>query len=126
MRYLKRILVSLGIMVFLSLLLLLVLSGMTYIWKWQADKALAGITIIYILAGYVGGFSLKRMTSKELYQQEISIGRKMLQGILLGSLFLAVLVLLSLLFVEIPFALSSRFLMIWMLLVGSASLGRII
>lgn len=120
MRMMKQVFISLLVMSLLSVLLLIGLSVLTYIFKWQADTALVGITIIYIVVGFVGGVLQKRFSYVE------NMGRKLVEAILLGTLFMAILVLASFLMVDVSFAFSTRFLMIWMLIVGSASLGRIL
>lgn len=120
MRIMKQIVMPLLLMSFVSVILLLGLSALTYIFKWQADTALVGITLTYIVAGFVGGRSRKKLS------EEITIGKKLLEGIFLGTLFMFLLWLLSMVIVQNQFELSSRFLMIWMLLIGSVSLGRIL
>ena len=108
-------------MFFVSAISLFAVIILSYIYKWQADKALVGITITYILAGFAGG-----ITQRILEKREKSLGRKMLEGILLSILFMLLLLSLSFFVIQDPFILSSRFLMIFMLLAGSTSLGRIL
>lgn len=121
MRRIKKILAPLIVMIIISLVCLVIVSLLTYIFKWQADKALIGITVTYILTGLVGGFVQKRQI-----QDEKSMGQKMLEAIFLSSVFIMILVMVSIFVVQIPFELSSRFFMIFMLFVGSTCLGRIL
>ena len=109
------------IMSIVSVLSLFVISMLSYTYEWQADKALIGITFTYIATGFIGGLLLK-IIDKELK----SMGRKMLEGIMISTIFMGGLVLLSVYIVENPFEMTSRFLMIWMLLMGSTCLGRIL
>lgn len=120
MRMMRQIAVSLVTMGVVSLLMLLGLSVLSYIYKWQADKALVGITLTYIVAGFAGGKVIRRLS------EELDMGKRLVEGILLGSAFMVLLILISLLATENSFGISGRFLMIWMLLVGSVCLGRIL
>ena len=100
-------------------MLLLVLSVLAYLFRWKADVALIGITIIYIVAGFLGGRCRKHFS----YATTIRV--KLVEGIIIGSAFMILLGLISFLITENSFVIGSRFLMIWMLIVGSAALGRI-
>lgn len=120
MRVIRKYSISLLIMCVLAILMLLAVSVLAYIYKWQADKALAGITSTYILTGLIGGLVLKRMSEAK------DIGKKLLEGILLGSGFMMLLVLVSMFVTDNSFEISGRFLMIWMLMNGSTGLGRIL
>lgn len=121
MRKIRNILIAIIIMFITSALSLLIVSMLSYTYKWQADKALIGITITYIVTGFIGGL-MQRIRNKE----QKSMGRKMLDGIVLSCMFMGVLVLLSVFVAQNPLEISSRFLMIWMLLMGSTCLGRIL
>ncbi len=120
MKMMKQILIPLFVMGMVSVLMLIGLSVLTYIFKWQADTALVGITFIYIVTGFIGGHVRKN------FSYETNMGKKLIEGIVLGAIFVAVLVFLSFFVIDIPFEFSGRFLMIWMLLSGSAALGRIL
>lgn len=139
--WMKRIrvyVVAIVVMAVVSVISLLIVSGCSYNFKWYADKALIGITITYIMAGFFGGFALKRQEGKgwlwngqkigddSVGNKEKSMAKKMLEAILLGSIFMLILLAVSTLVVQNPFEISSRMLMIWMLLAGSACLGRIL
>ena len=116
----KQILVSIIVMIIIALTMLLIISLLSYIYKWQADKALVGITLTYIVTGFIGGWTLRRKAP------EIDGTKKLIEGICLGTTFMVLLIGSSLLFTENTFSISGRFFMIWMLLVGSACLGRIL
>ena len=120
MRIITKWIVPLFVMTVVSMLMLIGVSMLAYIYKWYADKALLGITLTYIIAGFVGGRVLKRLSEVK------DMNKKLLESILLGVLEMALLVVLSLLVTENEFGISSRFLMIWILITGSASLGRIL
>lgn len=121
MRKIKNVIFILVFMTLISIACLLIISAFAYIYKWQADKALIGITVTYIMAGFIGGFS-KKIIEKE----QKSIGQKMLEGMLMASVFMGGLMVLSVFVAQNPLEISSRFLMIWMLLIGSTCLGRIL
>ena len=109
------------IMVVISIICLWCVSLLAYKYKWQADKALIGITLTYIVTGFVGGLSQK-VVDKEAK----SMGRKMMKGMLISSMFVIGLLLLSMYVIENPFEMTSRFMMIWMLLMGSTCLGSVL
>ena len=121
MKKIKTFLITIIIMLIASTLSLLVVSALTYFYKWQADKALIGITLTYILAGFSGGLFLKIKSKGQL-----SMTWKMLEACLLSTIFMGILIVISVFVIKIPFAISSRFLMICMLFLGSTCLGRIL
>ena len=120
MRIVKKMMIPLLIMVLVAVIMLIGLSVLTYIYKWQADKALMGITITYIVAGFIGGMGQRRLSDTK------DMSKKLLEGIFLGLIFIGLLVVVSLLVTDHGWKFSSRFLMIWMLITGSACLGRIL
>ncbi|MBR2046784.1 MAG: DUF3792 family protein [Agathobacter sp.] len=121
MRKIRNMIIALVLMIICSLVCLLIVSIFAYNYKWQADKALVGITITYILAGFAGGLALRF-----LEKSEKGIGQKMLEGILLASFFMGILFIGSVCLIQNPMVITSRFLMIWMLLVGSTCLGQVV
>ena len=116
----KQIVIPIVAMILTAAIMLFAVSILSYIYKWQADKALVGITITYIATGFIGGVIKKKVSD------ETDITKRLLEGIVLGSVFMFLLIGGSILFTENSLAISSRFLMIWMLITGSASLGRIL
>ncbi len=120
MAMIKKMITCIIVMGITSMICLVVVSVLSYVHKWQADKALIGITFTYILSGFAGGHVMRRMSS------ENNMSRKLLEGILLGIVFMLILVVLSITIVGDSFEVSSRFLVIWMLLTGSVCLGRIL
>lgn len=120
MMRMKQMVIPLLSMSFMSALFLLGLSVLAYILKWQADIVLVGITFTYITIGFIGGKVRKR------FSYETNIGKKLMEGIMLGTIFMLLLVVLSLFVMDIPFSFTTRFLMIWMLIVGSTALGRVL
>ena len=121
MRKIINIIVTLLVMVVVSLICLLVVSAFSYFYKWQADKALVGITITYIFAGFIGG-----ITQKFLDKSERNMGKKMLEAILISSIFIGMILGISAIVLQQPLMISSRFLSIYMLLAGSTCMGRIL
>lgn len=106
----KNYIISIIVMILSTTLFLVVISMFTYLLKWQADKVMVGIMITYVLAGFTGGFCLRR-------RKKIGIQRMMIDAGLLGTVFMFLLVLFSYFIFQIPFEFSSRFLLIWMLIV---------
>ena len=123
MRKIGKIVITFIVMTLVSLLCLCIVGILSYIYKWQADKALIGITCTYILAAFAGGITQKILNKNEKGK---SIGQKMLNGILTGLIFVAVLLIASGFIVQTPFLFSVRFFMILMLIIGSTCLGRIL
>lgn len=121
MRKIRNLIITIIIMSIVSIISLLAVSVLAYQYKWQADKALIGITVTYIITGLVGG-----LTQKMMNKEEKNMGRKMLGAILVSCIFMGILLFFSIVAIQQPFSISSRFLMIWMLLVGSTCLGRIL
>jgi len=117
---LKRMLSVLALMGGFSIVLLLGLSVLTYIFKWKADTALVGITFCYIAVGFFGG------KVKAIWSYETGVGRKLIDGLVIGNLFMLCLLAVSTFLIVNEFLLESRFFMIWMLIMGSTALGRIL
>lgn len=109
----KRYIIAIGMMLITSVVSLLVVSTFTYLFKWQADKAMIGIFVTYVLAGFIGGFCLRKGKRGE-------IRRKVIESLILANIFTFLLILFSYIIFQIPFELSSRFLLIWMLIVCSS------
>lgn len=121
MKTIRNQIITIIIMTLISLVSLLIVSVLSYMYKWQADKALIGITITYIVTGFIGG-----VTQKVINKEQRTIGRKMLDGILIGSMFVGILWIASIFIVQNPLFFSTRFVMIGMLLIGSTCIGRIL
>ena len=116
----KKIIIPLGVMGVSSTILILALSILTYIWKWKADTALIGITFIYMLAGFLGGVCKKRISD------EGAIGKKLLEGIVVGSLFAIILFVISVFGMKNAIIFDRRFFVVWMVIIGSCALGSIL
>lgn len=121
MRKIRNLIITIIIMSIVSILCLLGVSAFSYTYKWKADKALMGITLTYILTGFAGG-----VVQKIINKEPMKMGRKMIEGILISSFFMGILLGVSVIVFQQPYQITSRFLMIWMLLVGSTCLGRIL
>ena len=88
----KTILFSLLLMGSLSMILLVILAACTYVCKWQAPQVRIGITFVYILSGLLGGsFQAKRDGSLEIRE-------RIVRGGMLGTVYMCVLLVLSLIF----------------------------
>ena len=116
----KSFLIVMIIMFLSSMIFLLVTGVLTYVLKWQADKAMIGIIFSYIFTGFMGG------RAKCYFSTNQNMAVKLLEGIVLATLFMLFLMGLSLALLGNDIFISGRVLMIWMLIVGSACLGRIL
>ena len=67
-------------------ILLLILAGILYKFEISENAVNIGIIIIYIVAGLVGGFVMGKLTES----------RKYLWGLLVGTLYFAILLVVSL------------------------------
>lgn len=116
----KQYILVILVMSLVAIISLVLVSGLTYLFKWQADKAMIGIIFTYIVVGFAGGQVKRRLSEKS------DMMKRLLEGVCLGTLFAFGLVVLSLLFTDYSFVLSKRFFMIWFLLMGSSCVGRIL
>ncbi len=121
MRKIGNFMIVIMFMFLIAAISLVLVSTFSYLYKWQADKALVGITVTYILAGFSGGLMLKKIN-----KEAKTIGKKMMEGILQGTIFMAIIIGVGVFGLESPLVVSSRFLMLWMLVAGSTCLGHIL
>lgn len=109
----KKYMIAISVMLVVSIVSLLVLSTLTYLFKWQADKAMIGIIVTYVLAGFAGGICLRNET-------QIACRRKLIEPFIVATAYMLLLLLLSCFIFQIPFRFSIQFLMIWLLIVLSS------
>ena len=114
---LKKYVIALCVMVVTTVLALLTLGMLVFCLKWQADKAMVGIIGIYILAAVSGGITLNRLGKRE-YRR-----RKIIETLVLGSLYSLLLIIVAVLGCKIPFRITSRFILIWLLFVCGTFCG---
>ena len=127
MRKIRVYIIACILMLITVLLALAVLSSFIYLLKWKADMAMAGIIVIYILSGFVGGKSLAFLQKRQQTKNgQLSIASKALEALLLSSIFLCILMIISIFILRIPFGISVRFLLIVLLFAGSCFVGRIL
>ena len=95
----KNILLSVVIMGILSMITLVILSVFTYDLKWQASQAQVGLTLTYIISGFVGGFlsCIVRGDRKKKKHEENSLKNALSYGMTLGTIYMAVLLSISIL-----------------------------
>lgn len=123
----KKYIVAIVFMFMISIAMLLIVTTLTYAFKWQADKAMIGIVVTYILAGLAGGICLRYFGKKEyVAPQKNKIAKKALEALILSNIFLLLLLMLSVFGLQISFGFSGRFFMIWVLLFGATFLGRVL
>ena len=109
----RKYIAAIVVMLFTTVVALGVVSILTYMFKWQADRAMIGIVATYVLAGFAGGIFL--------------IGkRKALGPVILGTVYMLFMLAFSHMGFHITFKFSKRFVLIWLLVVSSAYVGRCI
>ena len=127
MSRIKKYLIAIVIMSMISVAMLLIVTTLTYAFKWQADKAMIGIVVTYILAGLSGGICLRYFGKKEyVMEQKNEIAKKAVEALILSAVYLVLLLTISIFGLQIPFGFSGRFFMIWILLFGATFLGRVL
>jgi len=123
----KKYSIAIGAMIGMTLVSLLIVSTLTYLFKWQADKAMIGIIVTYILVGFAGGFVFKRVSKKQnAEERKVGVLQKVLEVFSLSSVFMLLMIVLSTFVLQNPFEISGRLLMIWGLMTSSCFLGRIL
>lgn len=63
----KKYLITIVVMLVVSVLALIILGLLTYWFKWQADKAMVGIVVTYVMAGIAGGVMTKICSRMQPY-----------------------------------------------------------
>ena len=116
MRKIKKYILVIIIMLLTSVLALLAVSTLTYLLKWQADKAMIGIIVTYVLGGLVGGGCLRRT-------EKWALGKKIVNAIIISVLFMVLLGIISVMVAHNPFLISERFVLIWLLIASSVFAG---
>lgn len=123
----KKYIVAIVFMIVISIAMLLIVATLTYAFKWQADKAMIGIVVTYILAGLAGGICLRCYGKKEyVVEQKNKIAKKAAEALILSNVYLLLLLMLSVLGLQISFGFTGRFFMIGGLLMGATFLGRVL
>lgn len=122
----RKYVMVLGSMVVVSIVGLLVVSLLTYLFKWQADKAMIGIIVTYILVGIAGGVTFGKLDKKEGILNEKKRGKKIIQAGILTSVYLIFLIVGSVFLFENTLEFSKQTLLIMFLELGSVYMGRIL
>lgn len=127
MRKIRVYIIACILMLITVLVALAVLSSFIYLLKWKADMAMAGIIVIYILSGFVGGKAFGWIRQRQMKEKgQMSVREKGIEALLLSSIFLCILMFISIFILRIPFGISVRFLLIVLLFAGSCFVGRIL
>lgn len=127
MRKIRIYMIACILMLLTAFLSLVVLSSLTYCLKWQADKAMGGIIVAYILSGFAGGMGYKWIPMSGYREKRLAgIKEKALDALVLSGLFLLILMLVSIVGLQIPFEVSGRLFLIIVLVISSCFLGRIL
>ena len=127
MSTIKKYLAAIVFMLVITMFTLVIITTFTYIFKWQADKAMIGIVATYIFAGLTGGICLKNFVKKEnRIEQKNRIANKLLEAWILSTVFFVCIKVLSVLVLQNAFVFSGRFFLIWILLFASTFLGRVL
>ncbi|MBR4025971.1 MAG: YrzE family protein [Lachnospiraceae bacterium] len=133
----KQIIVSILFMAITSVLLLFLVSICTYIFKWQADMAMLLITFVYILTGIFGGMLYGKRQRTEngstdtserslYFDKKSGFGKKLLQGIILGSVYMGILIFISVFGLQNTIKDYVRLMLLWILVVGGSVLGEML
>ena len=138
----KRYIISVSTMVLVSVVLLVVLATLTYMFKWQADKAMIGIIVTYVAAGIVGGYVLRKAQKRdgvlekdgvqkrdEVLEKEGTrgqIGKAIMQAGVLAGIYLGLLALVSVIFLKNELEFTKQMLLVCGLEFGSVSIGKIL
>lgn len=126
MRKVKEMVGSALFMLLISVVCLLAVSALSYLYRWQAEQALGGITLSYIVIGFLGGFFQKKQSGKYEKAHTFTVRGKMMEALVLAAVYMGILLGCSaLLMGELP-VLSMRLWMICLLMAGSICLGRIL
>ena len=112
MNKIKKYIIAISMMLITSIISLLVLSILTYLFKWQSDKATIGIMITYALAGFAGGICLRNVT-------QIVCRRKLINSFIIATAYMLLLMFFGLVF-QVPFSFTLSSIMIWLLIVTSS------
>ena len=109
--------IAIGIMIATSMVSLVVVSVLTYWFKWQADKAMIGIIITYVLAGFAGGNYLSKRMKEECRK---SVFKKIAESTFLATIFILFSIVGAYVGFQILFVFSRRFLLVWLLIICSS------
>ena len=135
MRKIRNIIVGIIAMAVVSALCLLGLSVLVFALEWQAQKAMIGIMVTYVLSGIGGGLAMrwyenweKRCQSSRgiIDENLVSVKEKVIEALCSSTFFTIILLILSLIMKmngDIEFG---RLFLVWMLLSGSTALVRIL
>ena len=86
----KKYVITLCVMIITTMVALFTVSALTFWFKWQADKAMIGIIMTYVLAGLSGGVVLGLCEKKGVVLRQKNIRRRILQACFLAVLYLLV------------------------------------
>ena len=115
----KNTLLGLLAMVVVSVVSLIVLSTFTFLFKWQAPQAQVGIILTYILSGLAGGMVSAIFKNRG----ENSLSKKLISGFTLGTIYMVMLLLISIAVSANSQWDMGQIVLIWILLCCSSVLG---
>ena len=120
----RKYIISLSVMLAISLVFLLVVSSFVYVFKWQADKAVIGIIVTYILVGIAGGVALGKFDKKNGISKPKGSRSKVTQTAILTAMYLIVLTIASSMLTENTMEFTKQTILIMLLEFGSVYMGR--
>lgn len=120
MEKMRRYVIAIGMMIATSVVSLVVVSVLAYWFKWQADKAMVGIIVTYVLVGFAGGKCLNKRAKERGRKTAF---KKMEESLFLATVFMLFVIACASWGLQIPFEFSRRFLLIWLLLISSVFVG---
>ena len=123
----KTTLFAVIIMGITSAATLVILSVFTYLFRWQAPQVQVGIILTYIISGFLGGVLPSMIgeggKKKEVKNTERSTKNALIKGITQGTIYMAVLLSISILLSANENWDMVQILLIWILLSVSSTLG---
>ena len=109
---------------FTSVLLLIGTGIATYFFKWQADTVLLLMTFIYIVTGFTGGIVHRSVCRENEKYNELF--QKIGWGLFVGSMYLVLLLVLSVTAFQNDTFDIGRIFLIWFLIAGSGAIGELV
>ena len=127
MNKVEKYMISLSVMLLTVIVSLLVVGTLTYICKWQADKAMIGIIVTYVLSGLSGGYVLRLLERRDYGQERRgAMKHKAIEVLVASVLFMMILLVVSVFALHIQFEWTGRVFIILGLIFASCFWGRIL
>ncbi len=130
----KNAVITLLVMSAVTLLLLVLLSILAFVLKWQSKMAMQGITFTYISTGLLGGMLRGGLSRRGPVDKKdtlfktgkIGLGMALLYGIVLASLYWGIPGGIAMLIFKENISDMGRFAIVWSMMAGSITAGILI